>query len=128
VESDVKPLIWVASSRKDLKEFPDEVRRVIGYALYLAQTGRKLSNAKPLRGFGGAGVLEIVEDFEGTTYRGVYTVRLANVVYVLDAFQKKSKKGIKTSKTDIERVKARLKMAIAIHAQQHDGEKEGEGR
>lgn len=128
MESDVKPLIWVASSRKDLKEFPDEVRRVIGYALYLAQTGRKLSNAKPLRGFGGAGVLEIVEDFEGTTYRGVYTVRLANVVYVLDAFQKKSKKGIKTSKTDIERVKARLKMAIAIHAQQHDGEKEGEGR
>ncbi len=88
----------------------------MGYALYLAQVGKKHADAKPLKGFGGAGVLEVVEDFDGNAFRAVYTVKLAGVVYVLHAFQKKSRKGVKTSAADIEKVKARLKMAVEIHA------------
>jgi phage-related protein len=89
----------------------------MGYALYAAQVGKKHLDARPLKGFGGAGVLEIIEDFDGNAYRAVYTVKLAGVVYALHAFQKKSKKGIKTSPADIDKVKARLKMAVDIHAQ-----------
>ncbi|MBX7114582.1 MAG: type II toxin-antitoxin system RelE/ParE family toxin [Myxococcaceae bacterium] len=88
----------------------------MGYALYRAQAGKKHLDAKPLRGFGGAGVLEVVDDFEGNAFRAVYTVKLAGVVYVLHAFQKKSKKGVKTSPADIDKVKARLKEAMEIHA------------
>jgi phage-related protein len=113
----LKPLVWVATSGEDLKRFPDEVQRSMGYALYLAQAGKKHLDAKPLKGFGGAGVLEVVEDFDGNAYRAVYTVKLAGVVYALHAFQKKSKKGIKTSPADIDKVKARLKLAVEIHAQ-----------
>jgi len=75
-----KPLVWVGSSRADLKSFPEEVRLVMGYALYLAQVGGKHPDAKPLRGFGGAGVLEVVDDLDGDTYRAVYTVKLRGVV------------------------------------------------
>jgi phage-related protein len=112
----MKPLLWVGSSREDLKTFPEEVRQVMGYALYLAQVGGKHPDAKPLRGFGGAGVLEVVDDFDGDTYRAVYTVKLQGAVYALHAFQKKSKKGIKTSQHDVELVRRRLKQAEEIHA------------
>lgn len=93
---------------KDLCGFPEDVRQVMGYALYLAQTGVKHGSAKPLRGFGGAGVLEVVEDHDGDTYRTVYTVRFADSVYVLHAFQKKSKRGIATPKHDIDLIRDRL--------------------
>ena len=88
-----KPVRWVGSSKDDLSGFPEEVRRRVGGALWDAQRGLKAPYAKPLRGFGGAGVLEIVDDYDGDTYRAVYTVRFAGVVYVLHAFQKKSKGG-----------------------------------
>lgn len=120
MEAKLKPLVWIATTREDLKRFPDEVQRVMGYALYLAQIGRKHPDATPLKGFGGAGVLEVIEDFEGNAYRAVYTVKLADVVYVLHAFQKKSKRGIKTSRADIGKVKARLKLAVEIHRQHED--------
>lgn len=107
----VKSIVWIGSSRRDLKSFPAEVKDVIGYALYQAQVGRKASSAKALAGFGGAGVLEIVKDHQTDTYRAVYTVKFAEVVYVLHAFQKKSKKGIATPKSDIDLIRRRLKIA-----------------
>lgn len=106
----VRPLRWVGSSRDDLKEFPDDVRDHIGFALYQAQIGLKHRNAKPLTGLG-SGVLEVVSDFDTNTYRAVYAVRFREAVYVLHAFQKKSRKGIATPKADIELVKRRLKAA-----------------
>jgi phage-related protein len=115
----LKPVEWVGSSLDDLKEFPEEVQQVMGYALYLAQCGEKHDSAKPLKGFKGAGVLEIVEDFDSDTYRAVYTVKLINVVYVLHAFQKKSKHGISTPKKDIELIEARLKRAKEHHTQNY---------
>jgi phage-related protein len=108
-----KPVHWVASSREDLREFPDEARRDIGFALSFAQRGGKHPSAKPLKGFKGAGVLEIVEDRRGDTYRAVYTVRFAEAVYVLHAFKKKSKSGIKTPQHELELIGKRLKMAEA---------------
>ncbi len=102
---------WVASSRNDLKAFPEEVQQVIGYALYLAQRSEKHSDAKPFKSFKGAGVLEVVEDFDGDTYRAVYTVKFKGIVYVLHAFQKKSKHGIATPQQDIELIEARFKRA-----------------
>ncbi|BAY16817.1 hypothetical protein NIES21_26510 [Anabaenopsis circularis NIES-21] len=107
----LKPVEWVGSSLEDLKEFPKDVQEVIGYALYIAQCGEKHPSVKPLKGFKGAGVLEVVEDFDGDTYRAVYTVKLAGVVYVLHSFQKKSKQGIATPKQDIELIEARFKRA-----------------
>ena len=83
-----KPVFWIASSRKDLRKFPKAVRRAFGQALFDAQTGGKHPAAEPLKGFRGAGVLEVVEDDDGNTYRAVYTVKFAGVVYVLHAFQK----------------------------------------
>lgn len=111
-----KPLAWVGSSRRDLRAFPEEVKDVMGYALHLAQSGRKHDAAKPLAGFGGAGVLEVVDDHDGDTYRAVYTVRFADRVYVLHAFQKKSKRGIKTPQADLDLIRSRLKLAEADHA------------
>ena len=111
----IKALDWVGSSRKDLKEFPADVRNAIGYALYQAQLGLKSASARPLTGFGGASVLEIVDDFQTDTYRAVYTVRFADVVYVLHAFQKKSKKGIATPKADMDLIKRRLRAAEKDH-------------
>ena len=107
----IKTLIWVGSSRRDLKAFPDEVKDGMGYALYQAKIGQKAPTAKPLRGFGGAGVLEVVEDHQGDTYRAVYTVNFSNFVYVLHAFQKKSKKDIATPKSDLDLINRRLKVA-----------------
>jgi phage-related protein len=115
--SSSKPVFWVGSSRKDLKKFPRAVRQVFGQALFDAQTGGKHPDAKPLKGFKGAGVLEVVEDDDGNTYRAVYTVRFAGVVYVLHAFQKKAKSGIKTPAGDIEKVKSRLKEAERDYAE-----------
>jgi phage-related protein len=111
-----RPLIWIASSLDDLKEFPPEVRSFMGYALYVAQCGLKHDQTKPLKGFGGAGVLEVARHFDGNAYRAIYTVRFAARVYVLHAFQKKSKRGVATPRTDIELVKARLKRAELVHA------------
>jgi phage-related protein len=115
----LKPLFWVGSAKKDLKTFPAEVQDVFGYALYLAQTGSKHLDAKPLKGFGGAGVLEIVDDFERRTYRAVYTVKLGDAVYVLHAFQKKSRRGIATRKEDIELIEQRLKQARTHYEQEY---------
>jgi phage-related protein len=113
---DLKPVVWVGSARADLTAFPDEVKDSIGFALFAAQQGGKHRDAKPLRGFSGAGVLEIVADHDGDTYRAVYTLRFPRRVYVLHAFQKKSKKGIKTPKAEIELIKSRLKRASEEHA------------
>lgn len=107
----MKPLFWVASTKKDLLEMPEQVDDVVGYALYLAQNGLKHLQAKPLKGFGSAGVLEVVEDDAGNTYRAVYTIRFDNGVYVLHCFQKKSRKGGETSKHDMDLIEVRLKMA-----------------
>jgi len=106
---DTKSLYWVGNSKDDLCEFPEKVIKDVGYALHLAQIGTKAPSAKPLKGFSGAGVLEIVENFDGDTYRAVYTVKFADVVYVLHSFQKKSKHGIKTPAHEIELVSDRLK-------------------
>jgi phage-related protein len=116
-----KPLVWIGSSLDDLSGFPDEVKQVMGFAIHLAQIGQKHSDAKPLRGnpaFRGAGVLEIVDRCGGDAYRAVYTVNFGGVVYVLHAFQKKSKKGIETPLQDIRRIKERLREA-KLHYEEH---------
>lgn len=110
----LKPLYWVGSSKRDLRYLPEPVRDLFGYALYLAQTGRKHAQAKPLRGFGSAGVLEVVEDWDRNTYRAVYTVRFEGAVFVLHMFQKKSTRGASTPKTDIDLIRERLKVADQI--------------
>ena len=108
-----KPCIFVGASRRELKALPEDVQGEFGYALYEAQCGGEPGSAKALKGFGGRGVLEVVEDFDGNTYRAVYTVRFAGIVYVLRAFQKKSKTGIATPKSEIETIKTRLRAAEA---------------
>jgi len=127
----LKPVEWVGSSLENLKTFPEEVQQVVGYALYLAQCGEKHPSAKPLKGFKGAGVLEVVENFDKDTYRAVYTVKLAGVVYVLHAFQKKSKQGIATPKQEIDLIETRLKRAKEHYAenyrQQQKEEKDDSG-
>ena len=107
----MKPLFWIGSSLKDLRSFPEDVKDEIGHALQEAQFGLKPQRAKPLRGYGGATVLEVVEDFQTDTYRAVYTVRFEGVVYVLHAFQKKSKRGIATPQADLHLIKQRLLQA-----------------
>jgi len=106
-----KSLDWVGTSLMDLREFPREVRQDIGHALDQAQLGEKSLAAKPLKGFGGAGVLEVVDDFDGNTYRAVYTVKFEEVVYVLHAFQKKARKGVATPKADLTLIRERFKAA-----------------
>ena len=106
-----KPVRWLGSSRDDLRGFPEEVRNRVGGALWEAQLGRKAPFAKPLKGFGGTSVLEVVDDFAGNTYRAVYTVRFAGVVYMLHAFQKKSKRGIATPRQEMALIKQRLQRA-----------------
>jgi len=113
-EPSLKPVIWVGSSRRDLRAFPEPVRDHIGYALYVAQRGGKHRDARTLSGFGGAGVVEVVKDFRGDTFRAVYTLRYAGGVYVIHAFQKKSKPGRETPRRDIEMVKQRLREAEQI--------------
>jgi len=107
----VKPVSWIGSSYKDFREFPDGVQDVMGYALYQAQLGGKHGSAKPLKGFGGAGVLEVVVNHVGDTFRSVYTVKFLTAIYVLHAFQKKSSTGIKTPLEDLELINRRLKVA-----------------
>ena len=118
-----KPVRWVGSSKEDLKAFPEDVRRRAGGALWNAQLGRRAPYAKPLKGFRGACVLEIVDDFDGDTYRAVYTVRFAGAVYVLHAFQKKSKRGIATPKTESNLIEQRLKRAKEDYEQWSRSEK-----
>lgn len=109
-----KPLEWIASSHKDLMALPLEVRRFFGFALSLAQAGDRHDAAKVLKGFGSAGVLEVVESDVGGTYRAVYTIKFAEAVFVLHCFQKKSRQGIATPKEDMDIVHARLKVAEAF--------------
>ncbi|MCD6025528.1 MAG: hypothetical protein K0R08_47 [Solimicrobium sp.] len=108
-----KPLEWIASSYKDLMALPTGVRRLVGYALSLAQAGDRHDAAKILKGFGGAGVIEVVESDIDGTYRAVYTVKFKEAVFVLHSFQKKSKRGIATPKEDMDIIHARLKIAEA---------------
>ena len=103
-----KPVIWIGSSRRDLRAMPEQVRRDIGQALYTAQQGETDPAAKPLKGFGGARVMELVERDRSGTYRAVYTVQFADAIYVLHAFQKKSKRGIATPKQEIDLIRRRL--------------------
>lgn len=112
-----KPLLWVGSAKKDLQAMPADVQDTFGYALHLAQTGAKHAQAKPLKGFGSAGVLEVVESEAGSTFRAVYTVKVAAAVYVLHCFQKKSTSGIATPKPDLDLIRERLKVALAHAAQ-----------
>ena len=109
-----KALKWRSSSYKDLMELPVEVRKRFGYALSLAQMGDRDDTAKVLKGFGGAGVIEVVESDIGGTYRAVYTVKFAEAVFVLHCFQKKSKRGIATPKEDLDIIRSRLKVAEVI--------------
>ncbi len=114
-----KPVIWMGDSLERLQEFPATVRDEVGYAIYLAQIGEKHVHAKPLGGLG-SGVLEVVSDHRGDTFRAVYAVRFQDRVYVLHAFQKKSKKGIATPQPDIAVLKQRLARAATLHATQEN--------
>jgi phage-related protein len=105
-----KPLNWVGSSKRDFLAFPEPVKDEIGNALGIAQFGGKHPDAKPWKGQG-PGVLEVVEHHDGNAYRAVYTVRFREVVYVLHAFQKKSPRGVKTAKNDVDLIEERLKVA-----------------
>lgn len=107
----LKPLHWIGKALADLKSMPIKVKDEVGYALYEAQEGKKSPDAKPLKGFMGAGVLEVVSNHDGDTYRAVYTVKFKNAVYALHVFQKKSKRGISTPKQEIDMIKQRLKQA-----------------
>jgi phage-related protein len=109
----MKRLFWLGSAKKDLKAMPDDVQDTFGYALHLAQVGKKHAQAKPLKGFASAGVLEVVEDSGGGTFRAVYTVKFGEVVYVLHCFQKKSAHGIATPRPDMNLIRERLKAAEA---------------
>jgi phage-related protein len=107
-----KPLSWFGNTQEIVSTFPIPVKKKIGYALHFSQVGKKHEDAKPLKGFHGAGTLEIVADYDGDTYRAIYTLLLKDQVYVLHAFQKKSKTGIKTPQADIDLIKTRLKTII----------------
>lgn len=120
-----RPLLWVGSSKKDLLDLPVSVRRFFGHALDFAQRGEQHGAAKVLKGFGGAGVLEVVEDDAGGTYRAVYTVRFREAVFVLHVFQKKSKRGIATPLADMEVIRQRLKVAAVVAQELRDEEAGG---
>jgi phage-related protein len=122
-EAQPKPIRWVGSSKEDVSAFPDDVKRRIGLALFEAQMGRKANYAKPLKGYGGAGVLEVVDDFDGDTFRAVYTVRFAEAVYVLHAFQKKARRGIATPRSEIELIRTRLRRAAEDYERWRESEK-----
>lgn len=120
-----KELVWLGSSLQDMRDFPEDVRQVMGFALFLAQSGSKHVAARPLRGFGSAGVLEVADDHAGDTYRAVYTVRFADAVYVLHAFKKKAKRGRATARRDLDLVRQRLAQAGRLSAQRrHVGGRE----
>jgi phage-related protein len=111
----LRPLLWVGSSKRDYSEFPKLVQGNLGFELFLVQTGQHPPSAKLLKGFG-SGTVELIADFDGDTYRAVYTVSFRTRVYVLHAFKKKSKRGIKTPQRDVDLIKRRLKDAEAAHA------------
>ena len=112
----LRPIIWAPQTLQELRNFPKMVKQEFGRALQFAQAGDKHPAAKPLKGFGGGGILEIVEDYDRGSYRAVYTVRFKQAVYVLHVFQKKSKKGIETARSDVNLIKERLKWAMQNHA------------
>lgn len=115
-----KPLAWLGSSKKDLLALPTDIRKFFGHALDFAQRGGQHDAAKVLKGFGGAGVLEVIEDGQGGTYRAVYTVKFREAVFVLHVFQKKSKSGIATPKPDMDIIRERLKIAERLAQEMHD--------
>jgi phage-related protein len=117
-----KRLFWVGSSKKDLMALPTDVVRFFGHALDFAQRGDQHAAAKILKGFGGGGVLEIVESDIGGTYRAIYTVKFQAAVFVLHCFQKKSKSGIATPKKDIDVIQARLKVAELLAKEMQKGD------
>lgn len=118
----VRPLLWVASSKREYGSFPIVLQESLGFELYLAQTGQHPPSAKPLKGLG-SGVVELIGQYDGDTYRAVYTVRFARAVYVLHAFKKKSKSGIKTPQSDIDLIKRRLRDAETDYAGRFKQEK-----
>ena len=117
----LKPLLWIGSSKADLKQFPGRVQDRMGFAIYQAQAGLRHRDAKPLRGFG-SGILEIVARHDGDTYRAVYTVRFEAAVYVLHAFQKKAKRGIATPRKELDLIRRRLRTAERHHSDTHRGD------
>src|SRR5712672_1660198 len=116
METRTKLLVWIAASRREMRSMPKEIRRSFGVALYAVQNGETPPVAKMLKGFGNAGVLELIENDAGGTYRAVYTVRFATAVYVLHVFRKKSKRGRETPQRDLDLIKERLKRAGELHA------------
>jgi phage-related protein len=116
-----KPLFWIGSSKKDLMALPVDIRKFFGHAMNFAQNGEQHDAAKVLKGFGGAGVLEVVEGDAGGTYRAVYTVQFKEAVFVLHCFQKKSKKGISTPQKEMEIIRARLRIAEMLAKEIRDG-------
>lgn len=118
----IKTLRWISSARQDYGAFPDSVQRSFGFELFLAQTGQHPPSAKFLKGLG-PGVIELIDDFDGDTYRAVYTVRFDKAIYVLHSFKNKSKRGIKTPQSDIELIKRRLNDAEADNAERLRQEK-----
>jgi len=110
----VKPVWWIGSTKKDLLALPEEVQHQVGFALFQVQCGKMPAEAKPLKGFGGATVQEIVVDYNRDTYRAVYTVRFAERIYVLQVFKKKAKSGIATPKSDLDLMERRLKQAVEM--------------
>lgn len=121
----LKPVEWLGSSLKDLTDFPREVRRAMGQALDTVQRGAMPESAKPLKGFSGISVMELVEDHRGDAYRSVYTVRFSDTVYVLHCFQKKSKRGVATPKAEMDLIQSRLKMAREHHEARLNNEQKG---
>lgn len=115
-EIPLRPLVWIGDSLKNIRSFPEEVRASVGYALQLVQAGETPMDAKPFQGIGG-GVYEIVKRYDTDTYRAVYAVKIGEKIYVLHAFQKKSKQGIKTPQADIDLIKQRYKDAVAREKQ-----------
>lgn len=120
MERSGRPIVWIGSSLRDLKRFPQAVRRDIGYALFAAQQHELDPSAKPMKGFGGGSVIEIVSQQSGGTWRAVYTVRFQEAVYVLHAFQKKSKTGIATPKQEIDLIRRRLAEAERLHRERQN--------
>lgn len=115
-----KPLVWIGSSKRDLMALPVPIRKFFGHALDFAQHGDKHDAAEVLKGFGGAGVLEIIKDARGGTYRAVYTIKFREAVFVLHVFQKKSKQGIATPKPDLDIIRERLKVAEQMVKEMRD--------
>jgi phage-related protein len=117
IEIALRPLVWMGDSRKNIREFPQEVQKAVGYALQLVQAGETPLSAKLFKGVG-SGVYEIVKRYDTDTYRAIYAVKIGEKVYVLHAFQKKSKQGVKTPQADVDLIKQRYKDAVAIEEQQ----------